>query len=1459
MATPFHGPRSPRTLLRLLCLGTLGVLAGVGIGPLVAVGEDPPLASAKVARLLLERAQAHGYEITTVERGQPAVQRSSRGYRVGFRSGTAGTRPVPKYKVQDGEWVADGTADAPIHNASGQFEVRGYDPDKLPASLESGAHPPKPTRFVFTRLGAKGKIDQERVEGTEARVHQRERRAGADVERLVTQRSGPAKRIVGVAGTSLVERGGPLHPIVSGRVLYAYTYERFGARVERVLCVEYSVRNNGLNWENAEPIDPREVEDDVFWAIAEAEGLGRARPDPREEADPATGPPDPAAGTDAPPPAAAPDPKAPSPGADPSAASPGPPPAAHATDGGPYARAVDLLVQVGGVQRELLYLRAQLRAGVVAMEEERELLRSARRTLELLGPGHADAGFYRQWQAEIEAKIGELEAERDALLARAERSWADLREALNEALADPAADADLRADLEGLRADLGRRAQIGSLELLLAAGQHAEFRRRLPAALADPHLAERALELQALDLIDRGKTAEALYALRVARDRHPDNETFAYLLDGVETAYLNLIAGQAVGDAARLRLAWEEYTAGAEDSVLWQAFSSGLKRTLHAATGRLAKREAVHASGVDQAAMTQVGIELMLRLRRQGLSLDEIQGLDFYGLREWLITIAPDRPRPADETVENLSLALEVAFAHRDVKRLRARDKVLMQVDLERSTLDQESFEEAWWESGLDMVSAKNVLLIFGPFAQVRGAGMLTRFAQRIGGGGRAAAGATGEAASLTVQEWVYARPFMKELARRVGESRAGAVLREGQHALRALRYDTPLLVRGTTAVTGFTANMAAHWLLIEGLGHLGHEVGGEYGRLAGELAAAVVGVPGTGSVGRLQQRWTRSQEALAIARARWQQVEAVLGSARAPIHAAAATLAGGRTLGAAERATLQTALTRAEEAAATARAATAQAGRAGAAAPGAAAPGAAAPGAGGSAATATDAALVRAAAEEAESLAATARATLAGKPDRAAAASKAARKIGAEVQEAARVVEEAEQHLALVLERGPRNPAARPLGRPPPPGGVVAEGGARLRGLRPPEPLFPHARPPGARAPLRAPPARARAQAPNPATPPASPPRPPAAPPPAPATVAELEAQAAALMRAERFDDAAALLHTAVRRLGAGDDALARVAAALEEARSAARTLRVRARRAALPRIARAAAEADEALQPFTAEARAYIESVPKSRMTPVGGAGGALRIDDAMGDPLAVWKPAGRTGVPGVQEDGQLIAELLHHRLARRLGLRVPHVEPMVLDGEAGVLVRWIPDTTNLQTLSPGARLALKGQVAEFRPLQVVTGNYDIHLENFKVDRAGRVWSIDAGMSYLTTPEYPVSIWSSRWGHTFRELDDADAVVNWARWLRDWYRESGRNGGNPWHEAAARLEEMLAGRDMTRAATRLVELGDEELATLVHGVVRHAKDPAPAGEILRTLVARRQHLPALLNEQWAGALPAR
>ncbi|MHC4731304.1 MAG: hypothetical protein ACYS6Z_12055, partial [Planctomycetota bacterium] len=1243
-----------------------------------AARADTPSMTQSVAAVILERMQAKGFTVTTL------FKRSRSGLRAGFRLGEGGWRDAPTYRSENRSWKTTGTRRAPRHTASVSIFLKSHDPTKPPKGFEDQARPARKLSRSFTRLGKDGKLETERVEYTETKAYSKSRQAGATVERLIYTRSCPAMRLVGWAPSALTEPAGKNPPAVRTRILYRYSVTRSDQRVPRLLEASITVRN-GNGWVVEQAVNYSDIENVVFWAIAEAERRAREadKPDKRETDQPGSGDeqdtaekkPDSTGDDTVSGDETTPDPPKPD---KPDRTGGGKP-------GGAYADVVNVYVGMGDVQRELLYIRAQLRAGVVAMQEEREHLESVLRTLELLGEDHKDAAFYREWKEEIKKTLAALEQERDELLAKSGKQWHELRKNLDAVINARSTDASLRRELEGLRDHLALREQISVLETLLVAGKSHEFRRRLTAALRNPKLAERGLELQAIDLLEREKMAEAFYALRVAKERHPKNVTIARLMDGIESAYLRMISGKAVGDAARLRVEWNKYTAGTDRGLLWQAFFTGMKRPFHVATGKLKKLEALHNSGMDRGAMVHNGIELMFRLRRKGLSLEDIEKLDFYALREWLIKIAPERGAPSDGIVDNFSIALELAFKNEDVKRLRSSDKALMNVDPKRSYYSHEEFEERWWETGLDIVSAKNVLLIFGPFAMTKGAGMLTRFAQRMAGAAPARAALAEQATALTVQEWVYARPFMQEVAKRIAQSRAGQALNNSRHVLRALRYDSPTLVRGTTAVTGFGANMAAHWLLMEGMGHVGREIGGEYGQLAGELLAGVVGVPGTGSVGRLQQRWEKSMSALKTARAQWQVTETVLKAIRAPIHEASASLAAGRTLSATQRETLQSTAARAEEAAATARAATAKTG---------------------------GSSLVNGAADEAETLAATARATAAGKVDQSVAASQASKTIAAEVQHAAKLTGQAERRMSLVMERGPRVKDLRPRPR--------------------------QARPPGAPPALEGPPVPPRKSVPKLTKPPPVPPKPPPKAP-APQTVAELEARATAAMIAEEFDDAAALLRTAVRQLEEAGAASPRVTAALAEAKAAVRMKEVLSKRAALPSVQKLAAEADEAMLPFNKAQREHLGKVTKAMTEELEGAGGARLITDANGNPLAVWKPAAREGVPGLKEEGQLIAELLHHRLARKLGLRVPHAEAMKLGDEAGVVIRWIPNSTDLAKLSPGSRLALKSQIAAFRPLQIVTGNYDIHFGNFKIDRAGRVWVIDAGNSYMMTPVFP------------------------------------------------------------------------------------------------------------------------
>jgi hypothetical protein len=573
---------------------------------------------------------------------------------------------------------------------------------------------------------------------------------------------------------------------------------------------------------------------------------------------------------------------------------------------------------------------------------------------------------------------------------------------------------------------------------------------------------------------------------------------------------------------------------------------------------------------------------------------------------------------------------------------------------------------------------------------------------------------------------------------------------------------------------------------------------------MAGELVAAVVGVPGSGGVAGLEARRQQSLAALSRARAERAATEAVLERLRAPVAEAVEAVTRGGTLAAAPSRRLSAAVRQLEEAAAAAREGLARSG---------------------------GTTLLRGLADEADSLAAAGRAALYGRRVEAATARHAAETLQGGTREAAETLAGAERRLEAATR-----PALAGAGE------TVRRG--PLRAPASPAPLEDVAPPPRTRVPALSDP------------PPAGSPKTPA---PAPPRLAELEARAEALMRAGRFDDAAAALHVASRHREATGNVLTRILARLSEARGAARAKSVFQARSRLEGVRRLAAEADEAMRPFAEAERAYAKRLGREDMVPLTGAGGARRIDAPDGKPLGVWKPAARSGVGDLDEEGQLIAEVVQSRLGRLLGLRVPHAEPLVVDGVPGVLVRWIPQTTDLSRLSPGARAALKDQVAAFRPLQIVTGNYDIHHGNLKVDRAGRVWAIDAGMSHLTTPNVPVSTMSRHAAPGgFRERPEAGALLNWTRWFRDWYSEIGADPAAVHHAPVRRLEGLLAGAEMRGSGQALRRVTDEELGSLLDDVMRHAPSERHRTEdVLRTLSARRDALPDLLNERWADAIP--
>lgn len=1249
------------------------------------------------------------------------------------------------------------------------------------------------------------------------------RRAGTDVEKLTEFRSHYLHIIGNIYGaphaSSLAKLQAYPGPVkTTSLIRYTYDYTSFGKTRDAVLLVKLTVYN-GINDPSLKTISPEQIEDAVYWAIAEAVGQPEIAAIPKRDKVPDS--------NIAANPAAMTDKENVGGNVDPEPLVQSPPKKPTSPTGGIYGEAFDVLRQLEKTKLDLLSLRAQLRALYVTIAEEKLLLSNATATLKALGSSSPHAEIYRELIADSENKIAELSAETDRLLKKGDTLWESLRAKLDQTIAKSAENKLLQKDLQLWHKSIDKLHQISKLELLLVAGKRGLFKSQLPAALNDPELNERASELRATGLLDEGKYAEALYALRNSTKKYPNNTTLQLIMSNVEVNYLKLISAKTFSESDRLRNAWNQYMVGADESYLKQIFKGGIKRGFHRVVGTVDFREKLLKERISLAAIQQNGIELMWRLRQRGLTFEQIKLIESEDLRKRLIAMAPDSTPPTDDSIDEMMLSLMSAFIHPDVENLLADNKRLMQVDNDENYLGSDVLETegAMYvaESIMDFTSIKNVLMIFGPMAKIRGVGAIGSLAQRFGmsGAGRAAAVESG--AALTAQEWIYARPALQSLAKSIGNTRAGQALSESQHAIRALRYDSSLPIRWSTGTAIFGTEVAANWMLADGLGRVGNALGGEYGQMAGEIGSGFIGFPISGKVSQLQERWQKSMTAMKSAKSKWKATEAILKKVRAPIQDATETIAAGGTLSQPQITTLKSAVNQLDEIAGTSATATASAASGTPTAANANSP-AISTLINRDAAAETSGSLLSTLTDEARTLSANARAVVRGQTDEALATSAAAKTLQNKADELVNVLDEAEEVLEGTLQnlrRQPPNPTTNADTLIP--GSTIADELVPSRSTSP------------------------NAPKPKPSSPSDS-------------AYGELLQKAESAMKKGDFDEATSLLHTA-SRLQKSTDVVEEL---LAEANAASRMAKINARKAASNsgKLRKLASEADEAIEPFSAAQRTLINGTAKKNMIPLTGAGDALRINDASGKAIAVWKPAIRAAADGLEEEGQMIAEVLASRLAKKLGLRVPYAEPHILNGEAGVLIRWIPKTTNLSKFKPGAKVAFKSQIAEFRPMQILTGNYDIHFGNFKVDSAGRLWSIDAGMSYLKSPDvnnlaYMIQLHS---GGRFGINGNATHTINSARWLRDLYNYTADLPQfSDAHIPVRRMNQLITGQELKAAGQKLKAVSDTDLRSIITEIMESApKSKSQTDEIVTTLIERRNGLPSLLNEHWPSALPA-
>jgi len=1067
----------------------------------------------------------------------------------------------------------------------------------------------------------------------------------------------------------------------------------------------------------------------------------------------------------------------------------------------PWVKALEWLQTYLGslnqLEQDLFNLKAALRTGQLRIKELRaEIADYTRSRDKAVSDTFRD--FMNERLFESSTELAALEEEQRKLLAGVDARWNQALGNLDAKIAEAADFPQFQQALQALRGTVVQKQSLSSLEVLLSSGQSDAFRTQaVQVANQYPALQSPVLMLRVADYLERGQGREALYAARLGLQQFPGNPAFQLYASAMETSYLRMIAAKATGDGADVQRAWNDYSGSVSDSYIRQTFFGGLTRPLQYLVGQTDALETLHGNATDRAVMEHNGIQMMLRLRAKGLSFDEIRGLSTAELQQRAPDLFGSNVDLSHESALALSLSIRAAFANSDVQRVLSQNKQQFDVDLGRSYYSGDEYDDGIIEYAVDAINVKNAILFLGPSAVVsygaRQPGMLAQLAQKMGAPQQLAQTFSSGTGAATVRDWLFARPSMQAVATAIGRTRGGQSMAKGLEALRYLRYDAPGVVRFGTGL----AEAAAQMVMFEVGGKAGHALGGDFGEFIGQALVMLAGNPIADAQAASEKQLAATAEQMARTRANWLRQNEALKQVRLPIHQGVDAANAGRTLTAVERQAIESAVQTADNVAV----------------------------------GAVDDMLSGAAADEAGALASAGRNLLNGQDDLARMADDLATGIEQRTAKASQSIEASEAAARRAAATAPPEPPignTRALTGQPPLENPTWPTKASSTQVIPPEGVPPR---------------------------PAPPTTPPPEPPPTMAAPAALGDEA---MAAGQFGEAVAHYRTAFREAtqpAVRDQAYRR----LMEAREAAKytqALEARAQRVDLREVAR---KTDQAMEEFSAGQRQQLQRVSYEDTVPMNGtAGGPRKVVDAGGNAIGIWKPksppSGRN-LGQMNEDGQLMAEVLYSRFARALGLRVPHAERHVLtqvvNGQVvqheGVLIRWIDGAQELAQLTPGARTALKKQIAKLRALNVFMGNYDVHMGNYMVDRAGNVWGIDAGMSMLATPRIP----ADRAAMIVPGIDTAgsEAVV-WSRTWRDWYHHH----NNPTVRSdVSRLDDALTYEDMADVAQDIKRLGNGRIYDEVEAVM--GRNHSFFDDVNSTLNERRVRIDELLQERWQPA----
>ncbi len=526
------------------------------------------------------------------------------------------------------------------------------------------------------------------------------------------------------------------------------------------------------------------------------------------------------------------------------------------------ARLFKLYQKVRAMERQVEQVTLELGLGASAVKDIQS-------RIELFERASGDEGLTedarqtaREQAAELNKRLALILKDQETLIRQTSEQYKELAlqarlvlEKIQGEPVDPTGTGDLLQKIKAVTDTLESQSEILPLQLTLSAGRFPRFDEAARGLIARHEQVDTVYRLQAVSLLQRGDPRAALYALRKAQEANPDDLMTRGMLRDVEQGYLRAIAAKTLGDGAEVREKLEEALmdkgqAGWLNTVK-DLLTTGVGTAAKEITGRgdirsladLAVRQA------DLAAVEHTGLQIILRLHKDNLTLDRIKGMSAEQLAQALQKLGPPVDAP---TALRMQLAVSKAMNNDDVLRLVVQNKQQLDVDGGKSYYATGAFERTWIDHAGDAINVANVATLL-PGAVI-GKGTTFGLAKGVEG--------------MTVGSALFSGARLGKVAAAMEKSAAGrAILQE------LTRFHE---------TTGVVSKTLAQALVDQGVLEAGAYVGGRPGEIAAQVLTTLGATNLDEAVGVLRRRGLPAKAAEQLS-ARSSARQAAVAEARAP------------------------------------------------------------------------------------------------------------------------------------------------------------------------------------------------------------------------------------------------------------------------------------------------------------------------------------------------------------------------------------------------------------------------------------------------------------------------------------------------------------------------------------------------------------------------------------------------